>query len=147
MKWIHVIGGSAVFGSIAATFIMLILLKKQQPSGAQAFHRAMLAIGHYLFLPGVALQFITGTGLMHMAKFSFEDLWITLTLVLLLILVVLWIPVMKKHQQSLHTLKESLGDNLPEHYRNSIASLKAYYVLLLLNLSAIYYLMVFKPEV
>lgn len=143
MKWIHVVGGSMILGSIITSLALLIFAKRQDFRQAIIFHQAMMMIGNYLFLPALALQLVTGIGAMHMAKFAFEDMWIALTLVVFLFLIITWVLIMRTHIKMV-TFLEIKSKRERETFT---IKLQWFYGGMIVLLLIIFYLMVFKPEI
>jgi len=148
IKWIHIISSTILFGTgIGSAFYMFMACRSGNLNSI-GFATRTVVIADWLFtLPSILVQILTGTFMMYLGGWSYNEPWISGALILFAFAGACWLPVVwiqiRMRDIALASMKE--GTNLPDRFWR----LERWWILLgclaFPAVVVIFYLMVVKP--
>jgi uncharacterized membrane protein len=144
LKWLHILSSTVLFGTgIGTAFQMVMAMRSNE---AQVIHRVArhVVIADWLFTtPAGIIQPLTGIALAHVAGYALTESWLVATYALYVLAFICWAPVVRL-QIRIRDL--TAQGEIPQEAR------RLYRIWFALGwpafgaLTAIYWLMVAKPE-
>jgi uncharacterized membrane protein len=145
LKWLHILTSTVLFGTGIGTAFQMVMAMKSQD--AQVIHRVArhVVIADWLFTtPAGILQPLTGVALAHVAGYSLTESWLLTTYALYVLAFVCWVPVVRLQIRIRDlTAHGTIPDEAKRLYRIWFALGWPAFA----SLTAIYWLMVAKPDV
>ena len=146
VKAIHILSAMILFGTGIGIAFFMWCSRFSSSLGARQFAATWTVRADLIFtLPAVIAQPLSGYGLMVMAGFNFDLLWIQWSLILYLLAGLCWLPVLWIQVQLRDLVNNYPLDELPKEYNRYF---NLWFVLgwpAFLALIGILYLMIAKP--
>ncbi len=150
LKYIHILSATLLFGTGLGTAFHGFLAFRTRDARVVAAAGRSVVLADWLFTaPAAIVQPATGIAMAYVVGWPLTTGWIALSLALYVLVGACWLPVVWLQIQLRATAKESLaaGTPLPETYFRYLT----YWFILgwpaFLGVLAIFYLMIFKPDV
>jgi uncharacterized membrane protein len=149
LKYIHILSSTLLFGTGLGTAFHGYLAFTTKDSRVVASVGRSVVLADWLFTaPAVAVQPLTGVWMALLAGFPLTSGWLAWSIALYIFVGACWLPVVWLQIELRRMAKESLarGEALPPRY---FSFLRIWFVLgwpAFLAVLAIFYLMVFKPD-
>jgi uncharacterized membrane protein len=150
LKYIHILSATLLFGTgLGTAFHGFLAFRSRDARVIAAVGRSVILADWLFTAPAVAVQPATGIAMALMAGLPLTEGWIALSLVLYAFVGACWLPVVWLQIELRAIARESLysGTPLPERY---FRYLRYWFVLgwaAFTAVLAIFYLMIFKPDV
>jgi uncharacterized membrane protein len=149
LKYIHILSSTLLFGTgLGTAFHGFLAFRTKDPRVVAAVGRSVVLADWLFTAPAVVIQPITGVTMAVLAGVPLTQGWLALSIALYVLVGVCWLPVVWLQIQVRRMAQESLknGNPLPPlYYRH----LRLWFMLgwpAFTAVLAIFYLMVFKPE-
>lgn len=149
LKYIHILSSTLLFGTgLGTAFHGFLAFRTKDPRVAAAVGRSVVLADWLFTAPAVVIQPITGVMMAVFANVPLTQGWLALSIALYVLVGVCWLPVVWLQIQLRRMAQASLlsGDPLPPLY---FRYLRFWFMLgwpAFTAVLAIFYLMVFKPE-
>ena len=149
LKYIHILSSTLLFGTgLGTAFHGFLAFRTKDPRVAAAVGRSVVLADWLFTAPAVVIQPITGVTMAVLASVPLTQGWLALSIALYVLVGVCWLPVVWLQIQLRRMAQASLksGDPLPPLYDRY---LRLWFMLgwpAFTAVLAIFYLMVFKPE-
>jgi uncharacterized membrane protein len=144
IKLIHIISSTILFGTgLGSAFYMWMTYRGGNAIAFSSVIRLVVLADWVFTTPAVIIQPVTGLILLHIAGYSFDLLWLKLSIVLYILIGFCWIPVVWI-QIRIKSILES--KEVHQHEINRL--MKMWFALgcpAFIGVIAIFYLMVCKP--
>ena len=149
LKYIHILSSTLLFGTgLGTAFHGFLAFRTKDPRVAAAVGRSVVLADWLFTAPAVVIQPITGVTMAVLASVPLTQGWLALSIALYVLVGVCWLPVVWLQIQLRRMAQESLKNGIPLpplYYRY----LRLWFMLgwpAFTTVLAIFYLMVFKPE-
>ncbi len=149
LKYIHILSSTLLFGTgLGTAFHGFLAFRTENPRIVAAVGRSVVLADWLFTAPAVALQPATGVTMALLAGIPLFSGWLALSIVLYVFVGACWLPVVWLQIQLRRIAKESLdsGAPLPRRYYRYLSFWFALGWPAFIAVLAIFYLMVFKPE-
>jgi uncharacterized membrane protein len=149
LKYIHILSSTLLFGTGLGTAFHGYLAFRTKDSRVVASVGRSVVLADWLFTaPAVVVQPLTGVSMAVLAGFPLMSGWLALSIALYILVGACWLPVVWLQIELRRMAKASLerGEALPPRY---FRFLRIWFILgwpAFLAVLAIFYLMVFKPN-
>lgn len=149
LKYVHILSATLLFGTgLGTAFHGFLAFRTKDPRVVAAVGRSVVLADWLFTAPAVVVQPVTGLTMAIMAGLPLTTGWLVLTFVLYIVIGACWLPVVWLQIQLRRIAKASLdsGKPLPARY---FRYLKLWFALgwpAFTAVLAIFYLMVFKPD-
>ena len=149
LKYIHILSSTLLFGTgLGTAFHGFLAFRTKDPRVVAAVGRSVVLADWLFTAPAVVIQPITGVAMAVLAGAPLTQGWLALSIALYALVGVCWLPVVWLQIQLRRMAQASLksGDPLPPLYYRY---LRLWFMLgwpAFTAVLAIFYLMVFKPE-
>jgi uncharacterized membrane protein len=149
LKYIHILSSTLLFGTgLGTAFHGFLAFRTNDPRVVAAVGRSVVLADWLFTAPAVVIQPITGVAMAVLASAPLTQGWLALSIALYVLVGLCWLPVVWLQIQLRRMAQASLesGNPLPSlYYRN----LRLWFLLgwpAFTAVLAIFYLMIFKPE-
>ena len=150
LRWLHVIGATALLGTGAGiAFFMLMAHLDGRPAVIAGVAR-MVVIGDFLFTAtAVVAQPVTGVLLARLVGYSLLDGWIVLSILLYIFAGAFWLPIvwMQRRMRDLAGAAARDGAALPRIYHRLFWTWFAFGFPAFGAVLGIYWLMIVRPQI
>ncbi len=149
LKWIHIISSTILFGTGIGTAFYMFMANRRGNLSDIAFVTRHVVIADWLFTtPAVMVQLASGVAMAIMLDLEFAEGWIFWALVLYFFTGACWLPVvwMQIKMRKLARCAVANGEELPSEYWKMDKWWIALGSLAFPAVVAIFWLMVFKPD-
>jgi uncharacterized membrane protein len=150
LKYIHILSATLLFGTgIGTAFHGFLAFRTKDSRVIAAVGRSVVLADWFFTAPAVIIQPVTGVAMAAMAGVPLGTGWLALTLLLYVLIGACWLPVVWLQIQLWRIAKDCLEKNLPLPDRY-FSYLRYWFALgwpAFTAVLAIFYLMIFKPDV
>jgi uncharacterized membrane protein len=149
LKWLHIISATVLFGTgIGIAFFKWITDRSGDISAIRIINEYTVLADWIFTTPAVIIQPLTGFGLIYLGGYAMDANWIMLAILLYLVAGACWLPVLKL-QMTMRDLARNADSGhtpLPAAYWKCVKIWFWLGVPAFCALIAVYWLMVFKPD-
>ena len=149
LKYVHILSSALLFGTgLGTAFHGFLAFRTQDPRVVAAVGRSVVLADWLFTAPSVVIQPATGLTMALLAGFPLTQGWLLFSIALYILVGACWLPVVWLQIRLRRMAEESLksGDPLPPRY---FRYLRLWFILgwpAFTAVLAIFYLMVFKPD-
>jgi uncharacterized membrane protein len=150
LKYIHILSSTLLFGTgLGTAFHGFLAFRTENPRVVATVGRSVVLADWLFTAPAVAIQPATGVTMALLAGIPLLSGWLLLSIALYILVGACWLPVVWLQIQLRRIAKESLdsGAPLPPRYYRYLGYWFALGWPAFIAVLAIFYLMVFKPEI
>ena len=149
LLWVHILSSTLLFGTGLGTAFHGWMAQRSGDLHAIVVVSGNVVLADWLFTaPAVIVQPLTGAWMAWLGGIPFTTGWLALAIALYVLVGTCWLPVVWLQIQMFHMANAALrsGERLPPRYRTYARWWFALGWPAFLGVIAIFYLMVFKPE-
>jgi uncharacterized membrane protein len=149
LKYAHILSSTLLFGTgLGTAFHGFLAFRTKDPRVVAAVGRSVVLADWFFTAPSVVIQPMTGLAMARLASIPLTQGWLALSIALYILVGVCWLPVVWLQIQLRRMAEACLktGDPLPPLY---FRYLRLWFILgwpAFTAVLAIFYLMVFKPD-
>lgn len=149
LKYAHILSSTLLFGTgLGTAFHGFLAFRTKDPRVVAAVGRSVVLADWFFTAPSVVIQPMTGLAMARLASIPLTQGWLALSIALYILVGVCWLPVVWLQIQLGRMAEACLktGDPLPPLY---FRYLRLWFILgwpAFTAVLAIFYLMVFKPD-
>ena len=150
LKFLHVIGATALLGTGAGIAFFMFMANRTGDAATVAATARIVVVADYVFTAtAVVAQPITGLLLARTVGYSLSEGWIVASIALYLLTGAFWLPVvwMQARMRSLAAGAVAAGEPLPPLYHRFYRWWFAFGFPAFLAVLAIFWLMIARPEI
>lgn len=150
IRWLHVIGATALFGTGAGIAFFMVMAHRTRDARLIAHVASTVVIADWIFTAtAVIAQPLTGALLAHLIGWRLGEGWILVSLGLYVVTGAFWIPVvvMQRRMRDLARAAAAKGEALPEAYFRLYRRWFAFGFPAFFAVLAIIWLMIARPAI
>jgi uncharacterized membrane protein len=150
IKWLHILSATVLFGTgIGIAFFKWITDRSGDTRAIRIVTERTVLADWIFTTPAVILQPVTGLGLMYLVGYPLSTGWIFYTVCLYIFAGLCWVPVvwLQIRMRDMARISDSANQPLPQQYWKCARIWFWLGVPAFSALVAVYWLMVFKPDI
>jgi len=147
LKLIHILSAVVVTGTgTGIAFFMVMANRSNNPQAIYVTAKTVI-LGDWIFTtPAVIAQLVSGILLMNKLNYSFSSIWFYWVIGLFVLIGICWLPVLRIQYRLKQLAEQSLESNqLEPEFKRLMQLWTLLGIPAFVAISAIFYLMVFKP--